>query len=59
MRRTFVFVMMTALAAVLGFAAPAAASYGARSAPLLWEQLSWSYLSSGVGVSTRQRRTGR
>jgi hypothetical protein len=35
MRRTFVS-LMTGLGAVLGLAGPAAASYDARSAPLLW-----------------------
>jgi hypothetical protein len=37
MRRTFVFLAATS-AAVLIAAAPAVASYGARSAPLLWDQ---------------------
>lgn len=42
MRTTFVS-LIAAIAAPLIVAAPAAASYGARSAPLLWEQQTWSY----------------
>jgi Tol biopolymer transport system component len=41
MRRTFV--SLGAIVAALVAAPPAAASYGARSARLLWEQQSWSY----------------
>lgn len=41
MRTTFV--SFAAIAVALIAAGPAAASYGAHSAPLLWEQQTWSY----------------
>jgi hypothetical protein len=50
MRRTFVFLAAT-IAAVLIAAAPAVASYGARSAPLLWDQQA---SSNGNGINVVQ-----
>lgn len=49
MRRTCI--CLAAVVAALIAAAPAAASYGASSAPLLWEHQSWSYVDGSQSAA--------